>query len=401
MTEDLAARSERHGLRYVPAAELRIRRRKSGRGFVYLDAKGRTIRDEKVRARIEALVLPPAWTDVRIAEDPKAHLQAVGRDNLGRLQYRYHNDWTTIRDKLKAERLLRFGNALPKIRARLEADLRRRKTDRRYAAAVAGRLIDRALLRSGHSTASLDDGGRGATTLLKTDVQLNGTSVELNFTGKSGKKIRKIVRDPALPARLRKLKRIGKKRLFAFRDENGRCCYLSARDLNNYLREAAGAPVTSKDFRTFAASAQALAKLCEEGCPDSERARKRLIASVMRETSERLANTPAVARSSYVHPLVIQAYEAERLQEAMLKGMTRNGLDKAETALMRFLEVAVGGKGGDPLEAIAEAAQPIEEAQRKALGKSPRPGSRSGRRPRWQRTGASRSRRSSSTSPPA
>ncbi len=158
--------------------------------------------------------------------------------------------------------------------------------------------------------------------------------------------------------------------------------------------------MTAKDFRTFAASAQALAKLCEEGCPDSERARKRLIASVMRETSERLANTPAVARSSYVHPLVIQAYEAERLQEAMLKGMTRNGLDKAETALMRFLEVAVGGKG-DPLAAIAEAAQPIEEAQKKARGKSSRPGSRSERRLRWQRTTASRSRRSSRTSPPA
>jgi DNA topoisomerase-1 len=344
MAPDFAALAQRHGLSYADASKLTLRRRRSGRGFVYLDEQGKAIRDPKVRERIEALVIPPAWTDVCIAEDPRAHIQAIGRDALGRLQYRYHEAWTAIRDKVKAERLVRFGNALPKIRAQLEADLRRRTCDRRYAAAVAARLIDRALLRSGHSTATIDDGGRGATTLLKRDVQLNGATVTLNFTGKSGKRIVKTLRDPLLLNRLKKLKAIGKKRLFAFRDEAGRCCYLSARDLNAYLREAAGAAVTAKDFRTFGASAQALAALAAAEVPKSQTGRKRLVASVVRDVSESLANTPAVARSSYVHPLVMEAFEADALDPAMVKGPTRNHLDRAETALMRFLEEVVASR---------------------------------------------------------
>jgi DNA topoisomerase-1 len=218
MPEDLAPRAKDHGLRYTGTTELPLRRRKSGRGFSYLDAEGRLIRDRAVIDRINALVIPPAWQDVRIADDPRAHIQAIGRDNLGRLQYRYHDDWTGLRDMVKAERLLRFGKALPRIRERILKDLRRRKTDRRYAAATAARLIDQALLRSGHDAYSIEEGGLGATTLLKRDVELNGTTVRLNFTGKSGTKIEKTVRDPVLLARLRKLKRVGRKRLFAFRD---------------------------------------------------------------------------------------------------------------------------------------------------------------------------------------
>jgi DNA topoisomerase-1 len=351
MATDLAARAREAGLHYVEVGQLRLRRKKSGNGFAYLDRNGRLIRDRKVIDRINALVLPPAWIDVRIAEDPKAHIQAIGRDSEGRLQYRYHDDWTALRDKLKSERLLLFGRALPKIRARLERDLQRRKADRRYAAAVATRLIDRALLRSGHSEAGIDEGGRGATTLLKKDVQLNGTKVFLNFTGKSGKVIRKTLHDPILLARLRKLKRIGKKRLFAFKDDKGRCCYLSARDLNQYIRDAAGCAVTAKDFRTFAASAQALAALAEAERPEAERRRKSLVASVMRDTAEQLANTPAVTRSSYVHPMVVEAFEEEALDDGVLKGATRVGLDKAETALMRFLEESVA----PPQDALAPA----------------------------------------------
>src|SRR4051794_23223637 len=196
MAEDLARRARRHGLRHVEADSLSITRRKSGQGFVYLDAREKIIRNAKTIARIRALVIPPAWSDVRIAPDPRSHIQAIGKDADGRLQYRYHNDWTLVRDKVKAERLLRFGRALPKIRARIEKDLARRKTDRRYAAAVAGRLIDRALIRSGHTGS--DEGGRGATTLLNRDVQLNGTKVYLKFTGKSGKLIRKTIHDPIL-----------------------------------------------------------------------------------------------------------------------------------------------------------------------------------------------------------
>ena len=350
MTEDLAWRAKRQGLRYVEADKLCLTRQKGGRGFRYLDAGGRVIRSKRILDRIRALVIPPAWVEVCIADDPKAHIQAVGRDSEGRLQYRYHDEWTGVRDKVKAERLLRFGRALPKIRARLDRDLNRRKTDRRYAAAVASRLIDRALLRSGHSVSEPEDGGRGAATLLNSDVQLNGTHVSLNFTGKSGKKVRKTFRDPILLLRLKKLRRIGKERLFGFRDDKGRCCYLSARDLNHYLREAAGQPVTAKDFRTFAASADALAALCEAEPPASETAAKKVVAEVMRQTSEKLVNTPAVTRSSYVHPLVVEAFQSEQLTPAILNRAARNGLSHAETALMRFLEGVFDGTidAGEP-----------------------------------------------------
>lgn len=342
MSKDLARRARRLGLRHVDAGELPLRRIRRGRGFSYVDAGGKPVRARRALARIRALAIPPAWTEVCIAADPDAHIQAIGRDAEGRLQYRYHERWTRLRDDLKAERLLRFGRALPRIRRRLQTDLGRRTADRRYAAAVAGRLIDRSLLRSGHGAGEPKAGGRGATTLLKRDVRLNGSTLQLAFVGKSGKNVRKTLRDPILLRRIRRLKSIGKRRLFAFHDERGRCCYLSARDLNAYLREAAGSDVTAKDFRTFAASAQAIAALATADPPGSRTARRRVVAAVMRQASDRLANTPAVARSSYVHPLVVEAFKEGALDAALLRGRPRAGLSREETALLRFLEQALG-----------------------------------------------------------
>jgi DNA topoisomerase-1 len=384
MAENLAARAKRHGLLYVQASELPVTRRKSGRGWAYFDVKGRQITKRSVIDRFNALVIPPAWQEVRIADDPHAHIQAIGRDSEGRLQYRYHDEWTGLRDKIKAERLLRFGAALPKIRERILKDLHRRKTDRRYAAAAAARLIDRALLRSGHSVGAVEDGGRGAATLLNQDVRLNGTKVSLKFVGKGGKTVKKTFRDPILLSRLRKLRRIGRERLFGFRDENGRGCYLTARDLNRYLREAAGTSVTAKDFRTFAASAHAIAALCEADCAPTESARKRFVADVMKETSKRLANTPAITRSSYVHPVLVEAFHGEALEPGILKGSNRSGLDAAETALMRFLEAA--------------AAPPPPAAAGRRNTRQPRrvtSRTKSGEKSRWSRKTSTRSGSSS------
>lgn len=370
MSEELAERSEAGGLRYIEVTELCITRVRKGRGFAYFDQTGARIEDERTREQIESIVIPPAWTRVCIAMDPDAHIQAVGRDAMGRLQYRYHPDWTAIRDNVKAERLIRFGRALPKIREAVERDLNRRRTDQRYAAAVATRLIDRALLRSGHSATTIDDGGRGATTLLKRDVRLNGTKVMLTFTGKGGKRIEKTVRDPILLRRLKKLKRIGKKRLFAFRDEDGRSSYLTARDLNAYLREISGAPVTAKDFRTFAASSDALAALAEAEAPKSERKRKILVAEIMKKTADRLANTPTVARSSYVHPLIVEAFEAEALTPALVRGPARQGLSAAETGLMRFLEEALKASTRASSRPAARKSPVRKTPARKAVRKS-------------------------------
>jgi len=339
MDRDFRALAEVHGLVYVEVASLSVCRRRSGRGFTYLDADGARITDPEARKRYAALVLPPAWEDVRLAADPRAHIQAVGRDTEGRLQYRYHDDWTRLRDRLKLDRLLTFGRVLPRIREQVEKDINRKIPDRAYAAAVATRLIDRAHLRAGHS--GDDEGGRGATTLLKRDVRLNGTTVTLAFVGKSGKDVRIQLRDPVLLRRLRVLRSIGKKRLFAYRSERGGRRYLSARELNDYLREISGAPISSKDFRTFAASALAVGELVRAERPNSPAAIKRVEAKVVRSASDALRNTPAVARSSYVHPSIFEAYEQNALGEALLRPPLRTGLSAEETALMRFLEAVV------------------------------------------------------------
>jgi len=338
MPTELDARARHCGLTYVSAEDLSVERRPHGRGFSYRDRDGTLVTDRQLRRRFASLAIPPAWTEVWIALDPHAHIQAVGRDAEGRLQYRYHDDWKEVRDGIKAERLLTFGRALPAIREKVEADLRRRTPDRDFSAAVAARLVDRALLRSGHRAEKGEESARGATTLLKRDVKTNGRSVSLAFIGKSGKPIRKKVPDTLLPARLRKLKRIGKERLFAYRTDDGKRAYLSARDLNRYLKDAGGAPVSSKDFRTFAASAAALEEFAVLEPPETKSARQRAVAGVMREVSEKLANTMAVCRSSYVHPLVVEAFEDGRLEPELLNGPHRTQLSAAETALMRFLE---------------------------------------------------------------
>ncbi|MBZ8135287.1 DNA topoisomerase IB [Afifella sp. IM 167] len=338
MQIELHARARHCGLSYVCVEDLSIERRRHGRGFSYRDGEGRLVTDRDLRRRFADLAIPPAWKEVWLALDPHAHLQAVGRDADGRLQYRYHDDWKEVRDEIKAERLMTFGRALPAIREKIEADLRRRTLDRDFSAAVAARLVDKALLRSGHRAEKGEESARGATTLLKRDVKTNGRSVSLAFIGKSGKAIRKKVPDPLLPSRLRKLKQIGRKRLFAYRTEEGKCAYLTARDLNQYLRDAAGAPVSSKDFRTFAASAAALEEFAQMAPPQTKTAHQRAIAAVMREVSEKLANTMAVCRSSYVHPLVVEAFEAGKLEADLLHGPHRTRLSPGETALMRFLE---------------------------------------------------------------
>jgi DNA topoisomerase I len=335
-------RTRRQGLSHVEADALTITRHRCGRGFSYKDARGRTICDKAVRARIKKLAIPPAWEEVQIAADEHAHIQAIGRDAEGRLQYRYHDEWKTVREEIKAERLMRFGRALPLIRQRLKADLCRDRPDRRFAAAAAARLIDRALLRAGHDShaAEEENGGRGATTLLKRDVQLNGTEIALSFTGKGGKKVEKSVRDRALISRLRKLKKLGRKWLFSYREGRAKRRHLSARELNCYLQEVAGEPITAKDFRTFAACSRALAELAREKPPPSQTGKRRAVAATMRATSETLDNTPAVARLSYVHPSIVEAFEAGLLDPAVLRGPQRRGLSAEETALMRFLEKA-------------------------------------------------------------
>lgn len=333
----LERHAEHHGLVMVDPNLFEVERRRHGRGWRICFASGETITDKALKARIKALVLPPAWEDVRICVAENGHIQATGRDEKGRLQYRYHDLWLNVRNAVKTERLLRFGRALPRLRKRIDRDLRRSPLDPVGTAATAARLIDVAALRPGHEKYA-EDGGRGVASLRKANLRISGTTATLNFVGKSRQEHRIVIRDRRLVNSLQRARKGEGQRLFRFKDGRKKKV-LTAGLLNGYLHQAGKANISAKDFRTFHGSAEALRFLIEEGeAANTATSRKRAVAAAMRQVANVLHNTPAVARSSYVHPEIIAAYEEERLSPSLLSGRTREGLTRAESGLMRFLE---------------------------------------------------------------
>jgi DNA topoisomerase-1 len=328
----------RCGLTYVETADLRLLRRRCGKGFSYVGDDGQIIRDKAVKARIRRLAIPPAWTEVRIAEDERAHIQAVGRDGEGRLQYRYHDDWEKARAETKLHRLLGLGSALPHLRDAVRRALAAPDLTRKKVIAAVVRLIDRALLRPGHEEYARATGSRGASTLLKRDVVVEGDKVVLEFKGKGGKVIKQAVRDGLLARVVTELFELKGKRLFSAPDDNGQVRPITAREVNAFMAEATGTDITAKDFRTFRASAEALKILSENNNHETEKLKKQTIVRAADRASEILINTRSVARSSYIHPAVIQAFESGKLQASLLRGRMRTGLNKVESALLRFLE---------------------------------------------------------------
>lgn len=331
-----AKHAEKIGLVIIAADDLTIAREGEAGAWTYRRLFG----NPKVAAdrisQIEDLVIPPNWQEVRIAADPQHHLQAVGRDAAGRLQYRYHDDWERVRNRVKAERLLVFGRALPKLRRRLKADLRRRKLTRDSVAAAALSLIDRKLVRPGHEKYTVN-GTAGAATLKTSHVRDNGDKTRIAFRGKSGKDVKVDVKNTPLRRKLGLLKRKNRGRLFAY-EQNGMKRRVGAVELNTYMRDTTNRAVSAKDFRTFAASAMALGQLCRAVDEQEKMAPNRIVARTMKTVAKRLRNTPAVTRSSYVHPAIVDAFENGTLDPSLIKGRQRTSLDREETALMRFLE---------------------------------------------------------------
>jgi DNA topoisomerase-1 len=296
------------------------------------------VRDKVLKARIRQLAIPPAWTEVCIAEDERAHIQAVGRDAERRLQYRYHPDWEQARVETKGRRLLRLGSALPRLRGNVRKALSEPGLTRDKVTAAVVRLIDRALLRPGHEEYAQERGSRGASTLLKSDVVIEGDTIMLEFEGKGGKPVKRAIRDKLLARVAKRLSMLKGRRLFSVTDDSGKPRPITARDVNAFLAEATGTDVTAKDFRTFRASAEALAFLTENSGHETKKLRKEAVVQAADKASEILANTRSVARSSYIHPSVIKAYESGKLEASLFRGRIRTGLNKIENALMRFLE---------------------------------------------------------------
>ncbi len=327
------------GLRYISDASPGIVRRRVGDGFRYTTPAGRTVRDRATLARIAALSIPPAWTDVWISPVADGHLQATGRDARGRKQYRYHAGWSAMRDVEKYDRLLRFGKSLPRIRARLRRDLRRRGLGREKVLATIVRLMDRTGLRVGNDEYARTNGSYGLTTLRDRHVAVRGDAIRLRFSGKSGVPCRTQVADARLVRLVRRCRDLPGNELFQYVDEQGKRHDVGSADVNRYLREIAGCDFTAKDFRTWSGTLCAVRCLDRLDPPRSPREARWQTAEVVREVAGRLGNTAAVCRKSYIHPLVLQALTDVELRRHIARtgGAEPRRAAPAEKRLLRFM----------------------------------------------------------------
>jgi DNA topoisomerase IB len=322
-------------------------RRRRGRGFVYLDAEGRPLQDADVLARCEALVIPPAWTDVWICPWPNGHIQALGTDAAGRRQYRYHDVWRRQRDEAKHERVLDFAERLPGMRKRLCDELAGEGLSRTRVLATAVRLLDLGFFRIGSETYAEENGTFGLATIRKDQVTIEQGVVIFDYLAKGSKQREQSVADEDVLAVVRALKRRrgGGEELLAYRDGRG-WHDVRSDDINRYLRQLAAFDCSAKDFRTWHATVlMAVALAVSPGGGTSESARKRAVARAVRGVSQYLGNTPAVARTSYIDPRILDLYDdgvtvaptLEHLGEDGRLGQlaTQGAVEEAVLALLR------------------------------------------------------------------
>jgi DNA topoisomerase-1 len=308
LTDDARAMARDARLRYATAERPGITRRRSGRGFTYRDVDGGTIRDVETLRRIRSLAIPPAWTDVWICPWPNGHLQATGRDARGRKQYRYHARWTKRRDLDKFDRMVAFARALPRLRRRVDADLARRGLAREKVLAAVVRLLELTLIRVGNDEYAKLNRSFGLTTLRDRHARVQGAQVRFRFRGKAGQ-VREVgLRDRRLAGIVRRCQELPGQELFQYVGEDGEVRDVASDDVNDYVRKAAGGDFTAKDFRTWAGTVLAYRALRALQPDDSTRGTRRIVVEAIKETAQHLGNTPAVARKSYVHPAVLEAY---------------------------------------------------------------------------------------------
>jgi DNA topoisomerase-1 len=326
-----ATTARQAGLRYVSDARPGIQRRRAGKGFRYLDPDQQPIRDGETLARIRALVIPPAWTDVWICPYPNGHIQAVGRDERGRKQYRYHDRWRAVQDEAKYDRMIAFGKALPRIRRRLERDLALPGLEREKVLATVVRLLETSLIRVGNDEYARTNGSYGLTTLKNRHAAITGTTIRFRFRGKSGIAHEVEVSDRRLARVVRQCQDLPGQELFQYVDQAGEVRDVTSGDVNDYLREVAGEEFSAKDFRTWAGTVMAALALRELEGFDSQAQAKRNIMAAVKSVAKRLGNTPTVCRMCYVHPHVIDAY----LEGTMLDAARRRA-DQAMASLTRL-----------------------------------------------------------------
>jgi DNA topoisomerase-1 len=317
-------------LQYVSDETPGIRRKKSGTGITYVGPAGKSIRDEETLRRIKALAIPPAWTEVWICPDSDGHLQATGFDARGRKQYRYHPRFREVREQTKYNKMLAFGQALPKIRKRVEQDLKKSGLAREKVLAAAVKLLETTLIRVGNDEYAKSNNSFGLTTLRDKHAEIKGSRIRFEFKGKSGIDHEIDLSDPRLAKIVKQCQDLPGQELFQYLDDAGQVRDITSTDVNQYIREIAGEEFTAKDFRTWAGTVLAAMALREIEAFTSQAQAKKNIVKAVEEVAKRLGNTKAVCRKCYIHPSVIDAY----LDGTLVEVLTR----KAELKLTRDLK---------------------------------------------------------------
>lgn len=333
--------AESAGLTYVNDDMPGITRRRSGRGFTYRDAEGRTITDRAERKRLAALAVPPAYDEVWICPDPRGHILATGRDAKGRKQYRYHPEFRALRDSAKYQHMLEFARALPKIRNQVDRDMRKRGLPLEKVVASIVYLLEHSMIRVGNDRYAKENKSHGLTTLRARHVDLEGSRLRFRFKGKSGKEWDLRLTDRRIARVVRALQDIPGQHLFQYLDDDGTRQRVTSAEVNDYLRRVSGREVTAKDFRTWTGTVLAALALAECEKADSETAAKRQLREVIEEVAARLGNTPTICRQCYVHPQVIEAHLTGSLKldlrQRIDDNLKRAALRPEEKQVLRFL----------------------------------------------------------------
>ncbi len=344
LVTDPVKSAQEAGLRYVTDQKPGITRKKHGKDFRYCKPDGTTLRDHNELVRVKRLAVPPAWTEVWICPSPNGHLQATGRDARGRKQYRYHTKWREVRDATKYDKMIAFGEALPKIRRRIARDLKQPGMPRTKVLATIVRLLETTLIRVGNDEYAKENRSYGLTTMRNRHVKVRGAKMTFSFRGKSGKQHEIDVEDPRVAKIVRHCRDLPGQEIFAYIDEDGKTQDVTSGDVNDYLREVTGGEdFTAKDFRTWAGTKLAAIALQEFEKFQTKNEAKKNVTKAIEAVAHMLGNTPSICRKCYVHPVVLDTYLGGTLAET-IKQRAKSKLAKAlpklkpeEAAVMMLL----------------------------------------------------------------
>jgi DNA topoisomerase I len=330
------------GLRHVSDEAPGITRERGGKNFRYRNPAGKLVRDPETLRRIKSLVIPPAWTDVWICRDANGHLQATGRDDRGRKQFRYHPRWREIRDETKYARMIAFARVLPEIRRRINKDMALPGMQRNKVLATVVRLLEISLIRVGNDEYARENASFGLTTMRNKHVDVHGAELRFHFRGKAGKWHEVDVHDRRIAKIVERCQDLPGQELFQFVDDDGKRHDVRSEDVNEYIRQITGRDFTAKDFRTWAGTVLAAEALGEFDAFDSKVQAKKNVVAAIQSVAGKLGNTPAVCKKCYIHPHVLDSYLEGTLVEALKqhpgKMKMPRGLPAEEAAVLCLLQ---------------------------------------------------------------